>query len=150
MQESEKETELKVFSMTDKSLNSLQLLSPKVTVNQILYTNPHHEKVPPSCCMDGHYFFQSPYRGGHVGPESWSRTTPMAQHMELMHHRELEDGGGGLTRINFPLHPPDARRPHPAETRHIDMTDLRRECSYWDCGLNWCGTMAPANRDRTG
>ncbi|XP_039993607.1 uncharacterized protein LOC120795614 isoform X1 [Xiphias gladius] len=150
MKKSEKVPELKAFSTTEKSKNSLRLLSPEVTVNQIFHTNSHHVKVTPTCCMHADYFCQSQCRGGQVSQQSWSQPVLLAQHVELNQHRQPEDGGTSFARIHFHRQPPDGRCTHPAETRQTDMGDMRGGSSCWDCGPNQRGTIEPANRDTTG
>ncbi|XP_044023186.1 E3 ubiquitin ligase TRAF3IP2-like isoform X2 [Siniperca chuatsi] len=146
MEKSEKVPELKVFSTT-KSENSIQLLSPEVTVNQIFHANPSHERFISTCCMDAHYFCQkSPCRVEQVNQAFRNHLAHAAQHKELMRHRELGDRGANPARISLHHQPPDGCSPRPAETRE---GDTRGECSCWESGLNQCGATGPAKRDTT-
>ncbi|XP_034715001.1 uncharacterized protein LOC117936239 isoform X2 [Etheostoma cragini] len=133
--------EVKVFPPTNKSENSLQLLSPEVTVNQTFHVNPHQDRFLPTCCTDADYFCQKTSRKvGQVNQEFRSQPAGEGQHFELTEHREPEDRGASFVRMNL------LRGPRPAETR---QGDTRRECCCCVRGPNRCGTTEPANRDTT-
>ncbi|XP_035023079.1 E3 ubiquitin ligase TRAF3IP2 [Hippoglossus stenolepis] len=142
MKKSEKVSEMKVFSAADDSKSSVCLLGPEVTVNQIFYVKPHHEKVPASCCLDAPSFCHSQCRGGPVSHESGIWPPRVGQHVELMDHRQLRDTGASFSRTDFHHPPPGSCGPRPA--------DPRQSHSCWDCGPNRCGAAEPANRDTAG
>ncbi len=145
MEKSKKAPEVKAFPTTNKSDNSLLLLSPEVTVNQILHANPHHDRFMPSCCLDAEYFCpKGPPRVRQVNQELRSRPARAVQHKELMQHGEPEGGGATPAGMNLHHQPPDGYCP--AETR---QSDTRGECCCWDCRSNQCGTTGPANTDTT-
>lgn len=138
MEKSEKVPELKVFPTTNKSENSLRLLNPEVTVNQMFHANQHHDRFTPTCCMGADYFCQrSPRRVGQVNQEFRSQPAHAAQHKELMQHREPEGRGATPARMNLHHQPPDGWCPRPAQTR---QSDTRGQS---------CGTTGPANMDTT-
>lgn len=111
------------------SENSLQLLSPEVTVNHIFHANPHPDRFKPTCRTDAEYFSQKrSYSFDQVNTECRN----CALHQELM-HREPEDRGATPARMSLHY--------RPVETRE---GDTRGECSCWGCG-----PTEPANRDTT-
>lgn len=122
------DTELKGFSTTKKSENTLRHLSPDVTVNQIFYVNPHHCMKPsltnvrdgfiPNCCRGSDHFCQKiPCTAGQVN-QAFRQPVCAAQHKGLMQHGEPEDGGATPARMKF----------YPGDTRP-----------------NQCGTTGPAD-----
>ncbi|XP_071354080.1 uncharacterized protein [Trachinotus anak] len=148
MKKFEKVPELKVFSAPDKSKDPFQLLSPEVTANQTFHANPHIENIRPSCCVDAHYFCQSQYSGGQENQGlQGSLAARVAQHVELMHHRQPEDRRASFARVHFHHQPPESYCPHPAGARR---SDVRGECSCWNCGPNQCRSTDAANSTTSG
>lgn len=121
------DAELKGFSTTKKSENTLPLLSPDVTVNQLYYVNPHPDGFIPNCCTGSAHFCQKiPCMAEQVN-QVFKQPACAAQHKGLKQHGEPGDRGASPVQMNF------------------DPVDMRQECCCWKRGPNQCGTTEPKN-----